>query len=218
MRRGRRGRAASWVQVAAGREYIVSKKLRAAASDGTYEEVFQLVQGGANVTVSDTKGRTALHFAACRGDANMVKLLISYGASVNQKDSNGNTPLHLACCTHHFGVVTALLKAGTDVNTADMRGMTPLHLAQSRLKLAASLEPGGSGGGGQGCVSRRKEMELVVDMVSAYLSLTHSSEDESKQLETLAKKLSLSETPKQVDEVQHLLESFTSLSIEKRKT
>ena len=178
MRRGRRGRAASWVQVAAGREYIgeprthsctaaelgvsvkelvlrpsVSKKLRAAASDGTYEEgeftqlggtsvlaaciyaycspVFQLVQGGANVTVSDTKGRTALHFAACRGDANMggwtpegvvtssscfaVKLLISYGASVNQKDSNGNTPLHLGeqkCCSPDhlmFSVINSVL-------------------------------------------------------------------------------------------------------------
>ena len=33
--------------------------------------VLGLVKKGADATVADNKGRTALHFAACRGDANM---------------------------------------------------------------------------------------------------------------------------------------------------
>ena len=36
--------------------------------------VLDLVRKGVDVTRADTKGRTALHFASCRGDANMGKL------------------------------------------------------------------------------------------------------------------------------------------------
>jgi hypothetical protein len=69
-----------------------AKKLRNAASDGTYEDgktptlvsktiitnilcvlVLDLVRKGVDVTRADSKGRTALHFASCRGDANMGK-------------------------------------------------------------------------------------------------------------------------------------------------
>ena len=35
--------------------------------------VLDLVRKGVDVTRADSKGRTALHFASCRGDANMGK-------------------------------------------------------------------------------------------------------------------------------------------------
>ena len=80
--------------------------------------VLELVRNGANVTRQDLKGRTALHFACCRGASDIgkgrdgvlilcllpnfsllsVELLIRYGASVNERDCNGSTPLHLGVC------------------------------------------------------------------------------------------------------------------------
>ncbi|CAI8018881.1 Ankyrin repeat domain-containing protein 54 [Geodia barretti] len=290
------GRQKSWVDVMAGRDYLDSKRLRKAASDGSYEDLLQEIRRGVDVTKADSKGRTALHFAATRGDTNMVKVLVSYGASehtyilistlfntvkvlvsygasehtyilistlfntvkvlvsygasehtyilistlfntvkvlvsygasVNQRDCNGNTPLHLACCTHHVGVVTALLKSGTDVNATDTKGVTPLHLALSRLRMLGgkeSKEEGGGGSerggeGGNGAPSfRKKEIMHIVEMIKEYLHVSKSSsQNETVELERLAGQLSISETPQQVDEVQGLLESFTSLSLQKRQ-
>ena len=37
--------------------------------------VLELVKKGANVKTADNKGRTPLHFAACRGDANMGRCM-----------------------------------------------------------------------------------------------------------------------------------------------
>ncbi len=36
-----------------------------------YDAVLELVKKGTDVRTADSKGRTPLHFAACRGDANM---------------------------------------------------------------------------------------------------------------------------------------------------
>lgn len=192
-------------------DYLAAKKLREAASGGSFEEVAALLRGGANAQKSDSKGRTALHFASCRGEPEMVDLLVSHGASVNKKDCNGSTPLHLACCTNHIQVVTLLLRAGTDVNTVDDRGITPLHLAHSRLRMARKSDDEGGEG-----LSRKKEMCAIVEMLKRYLELSRSHAEEARELEALASKLSLSDTPREVDEVQALLEDFTSLSIQKR--
>eukprot|EP00731_Ephydatia_muelleri_P028672 Em0020g316a len=191
-----------------GKDHILAGKLREAASNGSYEDVLELLRQGANAELADSKGRTALHFAACKPDVNTVKVLASYG-SVNQRDCNGNTPLHLASCTHHVGVVTALLQAGTDVNALDINGTTPLHLALSTLKISATNNPNSD---------RKEELQQVVDMMREYLSVSRSTKDESVELEKLASQLSISQTPQEVDHVQNLLESFTSLSIQKRET
>jgi hypothetical protein len=201
------GRQKSWVDVMAGRDYLDSKRLRKAASDGSYEDLLQEIRRGVDVTKADIKGRTALHFAATRGDTNMVKVLVSYGASVNQRDCNGNTPLHLACCTHHVGVVTALLKSGTDVNATDAKGVTPLHLALSRLRMLGGKETAEEGGGserggegGNGVPSfRKKEIMHIVEMMKEYLHVSKSSsQNETMELERLAGQLSISETTQQV--------------------
>lgn len=50
--------------------------------------VLSLVRKGADVTNADNKGRTALHFAACRGDANL-------GTSNSSLQSSLLVPFHL---------------------------------------------------------------------------------------------------------------------------
>lgn len=82
---------------------------------------------------------------------------------------------------------------GTDVNAVDSRGVTPLHLANSRLRIARESDDIGGLP-----LSRKSEMLRIVEMVQEYLSCTNSTQDETEELERLAGKLSLSETPEQV--------------------
>lgn len=85
---------------------------------------------------------------------------------------------------------------GTDVNAVDARGVTPLHLANTRLRLARESDDVGGFP-----LSRKPEMLRIVEMVQEYLNHTHCSQDETDELERLAGKLSLSETPEQVYDV-----------------
>jgi ankyrin repeat protein len=48
-----------------------AKKLREASSGGSFEQVLGLLRSGANVRKQDSKGRTALHFASCRGESDI---------------------------------------------------------------------------------------------------------------------------------------------------
>lgn len=215
-----------------GRSQIATRKLSKTVSDGSYDQICHLLRQGANPKIADSKGRTPLHFAACRGEAGIVQILISHGASVNEQDNIGNTALHLACTAGHVGVVTTLLKAGTDPMASDSRGSTPLHLALSRLRIlnTDSLHKHTPS-------QRRHEMEKIIDMIREYLRLgvdggldddddniekqgdliKGQTKKEVQELENLAAKLTLTETPEQVDEVTSLLQTFTELSIHKRE-
>jgi hypothetical protein len=73
---------------------------------------------------------TPLHFAAERGDFELVNLLVIYGADVHATDSDGHTPLHLAVKAGERRTVQLLLDAGARVADAiDNMGSTPLHVA-----------------------------------------------------------------------------------------
>ncbi|PON97461.1 Arf GTPase activating protein, partial [Trema orientale] len=54
-----------------------------------------LLQYGANINVSDSKGQTPLHYCAIRGKFAMAKLLITRGADRKAIDREGNIPLKL---------------------------------------------------------------------------------------------------------------------------
>ncbi|MEE6518114.1 hypothetical protein FKM82_028825 [Ascaphus truei] len=57
--------------------------------------VQHLLDEGIDPCAADDKGRTALHFASCNGNDQIVSLLLDRGADPNQRDGLGNTPLHL---------------------------------------------------------------------------------------------------------------------------
>ena len=56
-----------------------------------------LIQNGANIDKHDFKsGKTALHFAAMRGNQRVAEILLKKGAKVNIKDSyDEKTPLEI---------------------------------------------------------------------------------------------------------------------------
>jgi len=135
----------------------------------------------------------------------IFSLLLQAGANPNQKDSVGNTPLHLSACTNHFEVVTCLLRAGTDVSTLDNNGRNPLQLAQSKLKLimlSAKSE--------NDTASKIKaEVQQIIEMMQEYLQ-KKGQEMEAELLNEFANRLTLSQTPQEVDD---LLANLSSLSI-----
>jgi hypothetical protein len=59
-------------------------------------KVKYLIELGANVNAVGPKGRTALHYAATGGNAELCKLLINAGANETIPDEEGRTPLNVS--------------------------------------------------------------------------------------------------------------------------
>lgn len=83
--------------------------------------------------------RSALHFAAALGKAELVKKLIREGAEVDLGDIEGYTPLHMAAGYLHTSTIYALLEGGADPEQQDRQGRSPLELVES---LRAALPAG----------------------------------------------------------------------------
>ncbi|KAG8436318.1 hypothetical protein GDO86_007429 [Hymenochirus boettgeri] len=189
-----------------GRESYALRKLREAANGNDLDTVQRLLDEGADPCAADDKGRTALHFASCNGNGQIVSLLLDHGADPNQRDGLGNTPLHLAACTSHVPVITTLLRGGARVDALDRAGRTPLHLAKSKLNI---LQDGKS----QTLESLRLEVKQIIQMLREYLDKL-GQQEQTEQLDHICTRLQQTSTKEQVDEVTELLSSFTSLSLQ----
>ena len=51
--------------------FLATRKLSKSVSEGSYDQISQLLGQGANPKASDNKGRTPLHFAAVRGQVDI---------------------------------------------------------------------------------------------------------------------------------------------------
>jgi ankyrin repeat protein len=104
-----------------------------ALSGGHAEVVKYLLEAGADVTLADETGATALYQAAGRGNGAIVRLLLSHSkAELNVKGQRRMTPLLLALSRGYAEVVKYLLEAGADVTLADEAGNTALYQAVGR--------------------------------------------------------------------------------------
>ncbi|XP_050535408.1 ankyrin repeat domain-containing protein 54-like [Daktulosphaira vitifoliae] len=186
-----------------------SHRLCRAASMNNTELLEQMLKNGVNPNCWDSRKRTPLHLAACKGYTEAVRLLLKYGANPNIKDSLGNNPLHLAACTHHMEVVTLLLKGGTDVSSCDAQGRSPLHLAQSKLRLLTQCRSDTS-------TSVKETVLQVIDMLLAYFEKQKGSSDESELLNVFQNRLKISDTEERVSsELQDLLNNISNLKLNK---
>lgn len=95
----------------------------------SFEEVVQLIDGGADVNAVLAHGWSVLHWSMRDRNIKVTELLILKGANVNAKTSGGNTPLHLAVFNASPQSCQLLLKNNADVNAGDVDGDTPLHVA-----------------------------------------------------------------------------------------
>ncbi|EKX49201.1 hypothetical protein GUITHDRAFT_151641, partial [Guillardia theta CCMP2712] len=64
-----------------------------AASEGVLSWLKRLIEEGCEVNARDSRGATALHFAALNCHLQVMKYLLDEGLDVNVQDSSGSTPL-----------------------------------------------------------------------------------------------------------------------------
>jgi hypothetical protein len=108
--------------------------LMCAAGMGDIDKVKLLLRYKANVSATNDRGRTPLHFAveSVVNGAEIVMLLIEAGCSgISAIDSRGMTPLMAAAHTLVADpmVLDVLLRNGACVNAVDNNGWTALHHA-----------------------------------------------------------------------------------------
>jgi ankyrin repeat protein len=94
----------------------INKALQAAAQTGNVTLVKTLLDGGADVNACDSRGATALHYAAWEPHEAIVHLLLDYGADIHIQGGENETVLQNAALGGHKEVVALLLENGADVN------------------------------------------------------------------------------------------------------
>merc|ERR1712168_1451417 len=93
--------------------------------DGKVREVRKWLEKGANVSLYDQYGNTALHLAAEKGFRGVCKVLLDAGADVNQKNNSvGWTAVHYAAYEGHSDVLRMLIAHGAIPNMKDKSGDT----------------------------------------------------------------------------------------------
>lgn len=93
--------------------------LRHAAAHGDLKVVQELIAKGAKC-LPDRDGRTALHFAAIRGSAEIVRFLLENGCELNVQDKLGYTALQRASIEGHTEVVRILLDGNAAIDLQDV--------------------------------------------------------------------------------------------------
>lgn len=124
------------VSLAASAQQLKSpdKNLLQAISKKEGDKALRLLRtGGANASVIDPTGRTALMNAAAAGLVEVVKELLERGADINVKSKEGQTALMLAADFGQVEAVRVLLAKGADLKAKDQDEWTALQYATMRV-------------------------------------------------------------------------------------
>lgn len=124
------------------------RKLLNCARNGDPGGVQNAIANGANVNAQDkARGqKTALHYAARRGDLQIIKKLTDSNADPDIWDDIGFSPLFFAVSKNNTEAVKALISYGADPDARNPRRNTALHVAMwdTRLDIAAELIKAGA--------------------------------------------------------------------------
>lgn len=78
----------------------------------------------------DNQGYSALHWAAIRGQIQVINLLITkYLATIDILSYQNETPLFLSVSSQNIGSIRTLLMYGASLHYTNLNGVSPLHLA-----------------------------------------------------------------------------------------
>ncbi|KAF2627529.1 ankyrin [Macroventuria anomochaeta] len=108
--------------------------LQDASRKGHTSVVAALLAEGANATVKDATGRTAIHHAARAGDIDAVKMLIASGADLDGLDVYGHSVLSLAAASGNEDLAEFLLRLRNTTWSAAVIGVALAFAAALGLK------------------------------------------------------------------------------------
>ena len=153
----------------------ISKALIYAARLNLIDEVKELLEKDANVNAKDKGNRTALSWAAMRGNKEMVKILIDKGADINMSEG-----LKYAIMGDNLDIVELLIKKGAD----DYNGLfiavvrNYADIAEMLLKngVSADGEDGSTGSSFRSIASYRGNDD-VLDLLDEYSSNEDDDDD-----------------------------------------
>jgi ankyrin repeat protein len=93
----------------------------------------------ANIT--DNQGYTCAHWAAKKGDCEMLQMLFSFGASLNQPTISDAKmmPIHWAASDGKISSLHFLLEKRQDINIQDANGCTPVVIAAQHNQLQSVI-------------------------------------------------------------------------------
>ncbi|KAK8024447.1 ankyrin repeat protein [Apiospora rasikravindrae] len=80
---------------------------------------------------TDRHGRTVVHWAGWKGNAQEMRKILLAGGDPDVADPGGRVPLHFSAMTSTSACTAVLAELGADVNKADRLGERPLHCACS---------------------------------------------------------------------------------------
>lgn len=107
-----------------------------AAENGNLERIRQALEAGTDPDAKDGSGRSALHWAAKGGQAEVGMLLLKYGADINIQEGKSDnpfpskdTPLHWAVFYGQGDFVKLLIQHHANLDISNNTGQTPLICA-----------------------------------------------------------------------------------------
>lgn len=81
------------------------------------------------ISKTDSKGRSPIHFASMGGSVEMTNLLIELGFNISQRDNEGLTPCHYSAMTGEIEVFRYLFNKGANIFSRSSSRLTPFHIA-----------------------------------------------------------------------------------------
>ncbi|NXI63977.1 ANR66 protein, partial [Anseranas semipalmata] len=108
-------------------------ELHEAVALGDYDRVNEILRTGRcdpNHKDVDWNDRTPLHWAAAKGQSEMVKLLVDHGARLCLRSDVGWTAAHFAAEAGRLGALRTLHSLHTAMDAPDLFGDTPRRLAE----------------------------------------------------------------------------------------
>ena len=105
---------------------------RRAAENGDIETLKKACsEPGFNINARISTGRALIHYAADKGQKEVLQFLIDNGANVSEKDRHGITPLLAAIFEDHTSCVALLLAKGADKNEKAPTGDSAYDIAEN---------------------------------------------------------------------------------------
>lgn len=95
---------------------------------GSASRVETLLEKGAqilDIDAQESRGRSALHYAAAAGNHAAMEILLANGADITLRDFGGASTLHFAI--FYPDCVELAIQKGSDIKAVDSQKMTPLH-------------------------------------------------------------------------------------------